>query len=119
MFVTSADRPLTLIAAQTSGTAASEAFTPTAVGKYHWRASYSGDENNPPVPGEFRRRERADGVAPPKPTIDTQATQAVLLGDGALSDVATVSGLVNPVTGAGAGTVTFRSTGPNDEDVRT
>ncbi len=46
--------------------------------------------------------------------INTVASPTVQLGQGTLTDTATVSGLVNPVTGAGAGTVTFVLYGPND-----
>ncbi|HEV7807132.1 MAG TPA: hypothetical protein VGO80_15015 [Solirubrobacteraceae bacterium] len=49
------------------------------------------------------------------PKIVTDASAQVALGAGQLSDVATVSDLVNPVTtGANAGTVIFRLYGPND-----
>ncbi|MDP1818875.1 MAG: hypothetical protein Q8K58_03170 [Acidimicrobiales bacterium] len=48
----------------------------------------------------------ASAVAPSQPAIATQATNATV--GGAIGDTATVTGLVNPVVGAGAGTVTFR-----------
>jgi hypothetical protein len=48
------------------------------------------------------------------PTIATVASANITLGAGNLSDQATVSGLVQPVTGVNAGTVEFRLYGPGD-----
>lgn len=53
------------------------------------------------------------------PTIATVASANITLGAGNLSDQGTVSGLVQPVTGVGAGTVTFRLYGPNDANCAT
>ena len=55
-------------------------------------------------------------VALASPAINTQASPTIVLGGGTLTDTATVSGLVRPVTGAGAGTVTFMLYGPDDVD---
>jgi len=48
------------------------------------------------------------------PAITTNASANVVLGAGNLSDQATISGLTQPETGTGAGTVTFRLFGPGD-----
>ena len=56
----------------------------------------------------------ADQAAAATPTITTQALAPISLGSGMLTDTATVTGLVNPATGAGAGTVEFRLYGPDD-----
>ena len=58
-------------------------------------------------------------VARAVPAINTQASPAINLGGGTLTDTATVTGLVNPVTGVGAGTVTFALYGPNDANCAT
>ncbi len=111
---TSSNRPLTLNGAQTSGTATSAAFTPTAPGTYRWRAFYSGDANNGPVSGPCNDANESTVVSSATPTITTQASAPTTLGSGQLTDTATLTGLVNPVTGAGAGTVEFRLYGPDD-----
>ncbi len=56
-----------------------------------------------------------------QPAITTDASAAIELGAGSLTDVATVTGLVNPITvenpntpGADVGTVTFVLYGPDD-----
>ena len=114
--LTRTGRPLTLNGAATSGTADSGAgFAPSAAGTYRWIASYTGDANNAAVQGTCASANEQTVVARATPSIATQAAPtSVQLGQGALSDTATVSGLVNPVTGAGAGTVTFTLYGPND-----
>ncbi|MEA2138254.1 MAG: hypothetical protein QOG56_1404 [Solirubrobacteraceae bacterium] len=55
-------------------------------------------------------------VALHTPAIATNASAPIVLGAGQLSDFATVSDLVSPVTtGANAGKVTFRLYGPDDD----
>jgi uncharacterized protein YkwD len=54
-----------------------------------------------------------------QPAISTQASANIALGQGTLTDFAIVSGLVNPVTGPGAGTVTFLLYGPDDASCAT
>ena len=110
----SSNRPLTLNGAQSAGTATSAAFTPTAAGTYRWRAFFSGDANNDPVSGACNDANESTVVSPATPTITTQASAPISLGSGMLTDTATVTGLVNPATGAGAGTVEFRLYGPDD-----
>ena len=111
---TSSSRPLTINLDNTAGTATSASFTPTAAGTYRWRAFYSGDANNAPVAGACNDANESTVVGPAAPTIATQASAGFTLGAGTLSDTATVSGLVNPVTGLAAGTVEFRLYGPDD-----
>lgn len=54
-------------------------------------------------------------IAKRTPVITTNASANVTLGAGSLSDQATISGLVQPVTtGGGVATVEFRLYGPND-----
>ena len=110
----SSNRPLTLNGAKTAGTATSAAFTPTAAGTYRWRAFFSGDANNDPVSGLCNAANESTVVSSATPTITTQASAPISLGSGTLTDTATVAGLINPVTGAGAGTVEFRLYGPDD-----
>ncbi len=108
--------PLTLNGAGTSGTATSSpAYTPTKAGTHRWRAFYSGDVNNAPASGTCNEAAENTVVARATPAIATTASPDIVLGSGALTDVATVTGLVNPVTsGAGAGSVEFRLYAPGD-----
>ena len=108
--------PLTLNGAGTSGTATSSpVYTPVKAGTYRWRAFYSGDANNAPASGTCNDAAENTVVARATPAIATTASPGIVLGSGALTDVATVTGLVNPVTsGAGAGSVEFRLYAPGD-----
>lgn len=89
------------------GAATSGAFVTSAVGTYHWVASYNGDSNNNPISSNCA--DEAVVVQAATPSISTLATPT----DGALgstiSDSATVSGGLNPT-----GTVTFALYGPGD-----
>ena len=98
------------VAIDLGGTATSGGFTPTAAGTYRWRASYSGDANNAPVAGACNDANESVVVNPTNPTIATVASSNVGIG-GQISDVATVSGRVNPVAGA---TVAFNLYPPGD-----
>ena len=89
----------------------SAAFTPTTPGTYRWTASYSGDANNNPVAGACNDPNEDVVVTKANPTIETVASDDIVLGVGLLSDTATVSGLVNPQAGA---TIDFRLYGPDD-----
>ncbi len=116
VILTRTARPLTLAAGGTSGTADSGAvFAPVSAGTYRWIAEYTGDANNAPVAGACGDANEQTGVDRAQPLIASQASPAMALG-GALTDVVTVSGLVSPLTGAGAGTVTFTLFGPDDAD---
>ena len=74
-------------------------------GSYHWVASFSGDANNQAVAGVCGEAGETSVVAPNQPGINTTATNSTV--GGTISDTAQITGLVNPITGANAGTVTF------------
>lgn len=86
------------------------AFTPTRAGVYRWVAAYSGDVNNAPVSGTCNDTSESVTVSPAAPSITTTTVVSVTIG-GQLTDVAIVSGRVNPQPGA---TVTMRAYGPDD-----
>ena len=93
------------------GSVTSPAFTPTSAGTYRWRATYSGDANNNGVTGACNAANENVVVAPATPTLATMASPDITLGAGSLTDIATVSGRVNPQAGA---TIIFNLYGPND-----
>ena len=87
-----------------SGTSAtSGSYTTSAAGTYYWKAYYAGDANNVSYTTSCGAGGETVGVVQASPTISTNATGSVTVG-GAVSDTATLSGLVDPT---GAGTVTF------------
>lgn len=96
----------------TGGPLTSAAFTPTLAGTYRWVASYSGDANNAAVTGVCNDANETTVVTKASPTIATTASAATPLGGTALTDSATLSGVVNPQAGA---TVTFNLYGPDDD----
>jgi LPXTG-motif cell wall-anchored protein len=104
-------QPLTFGADPSVGTAQSGSFTPTGAGTYRWVATYDGDVNNAAVSGTCGDPTETTDVAQATPAIVTVASPGVVVGTGALSDQATVTGRVNPI---GAQTVTFRLYGPAD-----
>ena len=104
--------PLTLTGATTGTATSTPAFTPTVAGTYRWRAFYSGDANNDPANGPCNAPNEST-IVRAQPLIPTTASGTVSVG-GSLTDVANVTGLVDPVVGAGAGTVEFRLYGPSD-----
>jgi hypothetical protein len=94
----------------------SGSFSPTVVGTYRWRATYSGDANNlgeGPTPC-LDPAETVDvtsvgpGPGPTTPTLTTTASPGVAVG-GVVSDTATLAGGNNPT-----GTITFSLFGPAD-----
>ena len=95
------------------GAVSSAAFTPTRAGTYRWVARYSGDANNEPAVGGCGDPDETRVVSRAIPSLATVASPDVVLGAGTLSDQATVSGRVNPLTDA---TVQFRLYGPDDAD---
>ncbi|HEX8156144.1 MAG TPA: calcium-binding protein [Solirubrobacteraceae bacterium] len=106
VFVSS--QPMAL--AGTTATATSGAFTPLAIGVYHWIATYDGDANNLPSSGTCA--EASETVAVHEaPTLTTSASPYIVVGTGTLSDSATVSGTLDPQPGA---TITFSLFGPDD-----
>ena len=93
------------------GPVTSAAFTPTSAGTYRWIASYSGDANNASVAGACDDANENVVVNKVTATIATNASPDIVLGDGSLTDDATVSGRSNPLAGA---EVDFRLYGPGD-----
>jgi Domain of unknown function DUF11/PKD domain len=87
----------------------SAAFTPTRAGKYRWIASYSGDAQNEPASDSCGEPGESTTIAKVTPTITTQASPAVGLGGGLLSDTATISG-----GHEASGRVVFALYGPAD-----
>jgi hypothetical protein len=86
-------------------------YTPSAVGRYRWTASYSGDAKNNAVaetaciaPGEL------DTVVKASPSITTSANETVTVGAD-IHDTATLSGAVQ-TNGSVGGTIEFKVYGP-------
>ena len=99
LILTRTDASLDYNVALTQGAADSGApFDPPGAGTYRWRAFYSGDDNNVAVSGLCNAPNENTVVSPAGPTIATVATPNFVLGAGQLSDNATVSGIVNPVS---------------------
>ncbi len=86
----------------------SGSFTTTAVGTYHFQATYSGDANNNAVVPFCPASNQSVVVTPAAPTIVTHASASVPAG-GTVSDTATLASGVAP-----SGTVTFTVFGPNN-----
>ncbi len=76
--------------------------TSSGAGTYHWIAHFSGDANNKPVDGECLEEDENTEVEKATPELVTSATASATVGQN-ISDVATLSGLVNP----SGGTVSF------------
>jgi hypothetical protein len=92
-----------------NGSYDSAVFTPSAVGKYRWIASYSGDAANNAVTGQCNDANEDTTVQQAEPTIATQVSQAdVTIGD-SFRDTATLAGGHNPT-----GSITFNVYGPDD-----
>ena len=104
--------PMTVTGATTGTATSAPPYTPLVAGTYRWRAFFSGDANNLPVDGPCNAANE-NTIVRAQPLIPTTASADISLG-GTLTDVANVTGLVDPVVGAGAGTVEFRLYGPND-----
>lgn len=109
-------------AVTTSGTYTSDAATVTSAGRYCWRGEFSSTTSGVP-PATDASSNECFIVTPVTPTLTTQASGPVALGD-PISDTATLSGtanqpgtpVINPTTpGAPAdGTITITAYGPND-----
>lgn len=91
-----------------NGTYGPVSFTPTAVGTYHWIASYSGDANNNSAAGSCGDTGENDTVSPQSPQISTTASAGVPVG-GDISDTAHLTGGYSPT-----GTISFALYGPDD-----
>ena len=83
-------------------------FTPTAPGTYRWIATYTGDVSNAGVAGACNDPNESVTVNKVSPTISTQASAGVGLGN-VVSDMATIAGGTTPT-----GSITFTLYGPND-----
>jgi hypothetical protein len=81
----------------------SAAFTPNKLGKYFWRAVFSGDTNNLPAESFCNVFGEISEVTQAQPAIRTFATESVRVG-GPIQDTAEITGLVKP---SGTGTITF------------
>ncbi|HEX4365136.1 MAG TPA: hypothetical protein VHZ75_11350 [Solirubrobacteraceae bacterium] len=91
-------------------------YTPSTIGTYRWRASYSGDANNV-APGTTACDDPAAAVvvSPPvaNPTIVTHASGTVTAG-GQITATATIANGNSP-----AGRITFMVFGPDDTNCAT
>ncbi len=108
---TRSGRPLNVVAG--TGTADSGAgITPAGPGTYRWRAVFIGDVNNNTISGPCNAPGE-NTIVQSQPAIATNASGGFVIGSGGeLTDTATVTGLVSPVTG----TVTFTLYAPGDTD---
>jgi len=111
----SPDNPVTA-----DGNYTSTAFSPPGAGRYFFRATYTGDANNLPFTTGCGDANEQFDVAQAQPNLVTQASNnppaaPAPLGS-AISDTATISGLVAPVVAPapGAGTIVFTAYGPDD-----
>jgi hypothetical protein len=94
---------LTAVSVNGNGNYNSGNFTPSAAGTYYWIASYSGDAKNFSASGACGDANESSVVAKRQPSIVTNATASVIVGD-PISDSATLSG----ATANAGGTITFR-----------
>ena len=88
-------------------------FIPTLPGTYRWIARYDGDTNNESVSGICNDVNESADVDKGQPKIVTVASSGMGLGNGSLTDTATVTNRALAQPGA---TVDFRLYGPNDTD---
>ena len=82
-------------------------YTPTAVGRYQWVASYPGDANNSSATTACKDSGEASVVSKKQPSISTSATASVTIGS-AIHDTATLSNGTSDISG----TITFKLYGP-------
>ena len=97
---TATNRPLT------AGSATSGPFSTTAVGTFHWTATYNGDTNNAAVTSGCTAEPVV--ITQATPTIATTPSAGGAVGT-SISDTATVSGGFTPT-----GNVTFNLFAPTD-----
>ena len=93
-----------------AGSATSSTFPSTAVGTYHWTATYNGDTNNAPVSSPCTAEPVV--ITQATPTIATTPSAGGPVGSTGISDTATVSGGFNPT-----GNVTFNLFAPGDTEL--
>jgi hypothetical protein len=89
----------------------SPTFTPTAVGRYQWVASYSGDSSNQSASSDCRAANEASVVNAASPQITTTPDPSEGTVGVTLNDSAELSGGVNP-----QGSIEFKLFAPGDED---
>ena len=83
-------------------------YTPTAIGRYRWVATYSGDNSNVAAgPTECLDAAEVDTVVKRQPTLTTSAAESVIVGND-IHDTATLAG----ATADAGGTITFKVYGP-------
>jgi len=101
--------PLATSTGRVNGGVALSDYTPifTAFGTYRWRAAYSGDSNNFPLPGRCGDATVVVGKATPSLNIGSYPA-AISLGD-RVTEVGNVAGYGTPT-----GTLTFKLYGPAD-----
>jgi hypothetical protein len=97
------------VAVNGNGDYPSDPYTPTAVGTYHWIASYGGDAGNNAVSGACNDAGENVVVRKAQPAIETMVSAASGTIGASFTDTATLSGGVAPT-----GTITFDVYGPND-----
>ena len=106
------ERPVPISAGPTT-VSTQTGFTPTATGRYRWRATYNGDASNTAATSLCNEDDDANHAIVNKAatTIATTASAPGELGDITLNDTATIGGRFQPQPGA---TVEFKLYGPND-----
>jgi hypothetical protein len=96
-----------------TATSTSDGFDTTglAAGRYCFRATWPGDSNYPePLSHSGTGDSECFNIAKVNPSLTTQASGTIVIGNGSLSDIATLSG----ATANATGTITFNLYGPND-----
>ena len=107
-----ADAGVTVATTANGGTATSAGFTPTAVGKYCFRAEYIPDAASQYLAtSHTNATSECFTVVKNNTTIVTSANQSVNVG-AAIADSATLSG----ATADAGGSITFKAYGPGDDD---
>ena len=105
-----------MIGVNGDGTYASQSFTPTVAGTYHWVASYSGDANNPAFTtacDDAAETVTVNPVATPTPT-PTPASQALNLSTRMRTDTGNNVGIGGfTITGSAPKHVLVRALGPS------
>jgi len=100
------------------GTVTSAAYTPTQAGTFRWVASFSGDANNPPIPGVCNAANQSvvvSAVTPPPPPPPPPAAQPTCFGKPA---TIVVSAAADRVIGTPGRDVIVGSSSPDTIDGR-
>jgi uncharacterized repeat protein (TIGR01451 family) len=91
------------------GTYNSGSFTPGTAGTYRFIATYSGDANNVSTTSQCSDVHESVIVTKKTPALSTNASPGVTLGNGSISDQATLAGGATP-----SGSITFKLFGPSN-----